>query len=298
ILVHLTGDPAAIVLRRSFGHSLVMLPLWSLLLALVLRRFYPRAGLRERFGLALLGASVHLFFDLVNSFGVLLLWPFSNWRPELAIVFIVDFVLAGLLAAPLLVCIPRRMRGHLAPLSRAALIGVVLYVLLCGANRALAARSLAAQQASGGGRAEFSYVFPEPLGPHRWRGVVRRGDAYQVYLIRPLSGRAEVVTRLRTHADDPLVRPVRETQLARRLERFFKAPVWEVREQSNPRAADPTEVCVHDLRFMPVAVSRPTIFGFCFLAHADGRVEGIAGRRMEASPVPGAAPSAREAVRK
>src|SRR5712692_2481641 len=101
-VVHLTGNPAAVLMRRTFGHSLLLLPFWALLLALALRRFYPRPGARTLFGLCLLGAGVHLLFDLINSFGVVLLWPLSSWRPELALVFIIDFVLTGLVALPLL----------------------------------------------------------------------------------------------------------------------------------------------------------------------------------------------------
>src|SRR5207249_11043357 len=73
----LLGSPAGVVFRRTFGHSLFLLPLWSLLLALLLRRFYPRVRLPSLFGLTLLGAAIHLYFDLINSFGVVLLWPFS-----------------------------------------------------------------------------------------------------------------------------------------------------------------------------------------------------------------------------
>src|SRR5437899_2768976 len=163
-VVHLTGDPGAVLMRRTFGHSLFLVPFWAFLLALALRRRYSRPGIRALFALCLLGAAVHLFFDLINSFGVVLLWPFSAWRPELALVFIIDFVLTGLLALPLLLAWARRMRPHLAALSRLSLACVALYLLICGAGRARAA-TLLAPEARG---ADFAYVFPEPLGPQRW----------------------------------------------------------------------------------------------------------------------------------
>ncbi|HET6464271.1 MAG TPA: metal-dependent hydrolase, partial [Nitrospiria bacterium] len=179
-VVHLTGDPTAILMRRTFGHSVFLLPLWSLCLALILRRFYPQVGFGRLFGLTLLGAFVHLFFDLVNSFGVVLLWPFSDWRPELAIIFIIDLILTGLLAAPLLLSVFRRLRPHLVLMSRIAMAGVAVYILFCEGNRMIARQALASESAQLTPRPEFSYVFPEPLGPHRWRGVVRTGDRYSI----------------------------------------------------------------------------------------------------------------------
>jgi membrane-bound metal-dependent hydrolase YbcI (DUF457 family) len=312
VLVHLTGDPGAIVLRRSFGHSIFLLPVWSLLLALLLSRFYPRVRLRERFGLALLGCCVHVLFDLVNSFGVLLLWPFSDWRPELAIVFIIDLVLAGLLAAPLLLCIPRRMRARLPALSRAAIAGVAVYVLLCGAGRARAVGILAAEArrepllAPARGAPDFTYVFPEPLGPHRWRGVLRRGSEYELWLIRPLTGAARLRARFLTRDDDPRVRRAKVAPLAIRLERFFKAPVWQIEEGGRPgvrgeadgsEGSDPAGAavaCVHDLRFRPLLADRPGAFEFCFRVHGDGRVAPLTetlvprtGGRMRDTGAPG-----------
>ena len=228
-VVHLGGDPAALLLRRSFGHSLFLLPVWALLLAAVLKRFHPRHRGRDLLGLTLLGSAVHLVFDLVNSFGVLLLWPFSQWRPEWAIVFIIDLALTGLLAAPLLLALVPRLRPRLATMSRWALAGAAGYLLACAGCRTAAAADLAREVRSHGVSPELSYVFPEPLGPHRWRGVIREGGTYTLYLIRPLQGRIEARGRIRTATGDPEVERARASPLGRRLERFFKAPVWQIR---------------------------------------------------------------------
>lgn len=275
ILVHITGDPAAVTLRRSFGHSLLLLPVWCLLLAWILRRIWPRLGLRTHFGLAVLGSAVHLVFDLVNSFGVLLLWPVSIWRPELAMVFIIDLALALVVVLPLAVCIPRRMRRLLTPLSRAAMAGVIVYLCVCAGGR-LMARDLL--NAAAGGTPGFAYVFPEPLGPHRWRGVTRHGAAYDLWLLRPFTGAADRVRAVANDRDDPAVAAARASPLGVRLERFFKAPVWEASPQAgDPGAGNPApgdrSVCVSDLRFRSIVLDRGTAFRFCFRVLSDGTVE-------------------------
>ncbi len=269
-LVHLTGDPTAILLRRTFGHSLLTLPFWAIALSAVLKRFYPHLDLKRLFVMTFVGAIAHVFFDFINSFGVVLFWPLSHWRPELAIVFIIDLFLSGLLALPLLLCLPRLMRPYLIPLSRIAVVFVALYLLFCGANRVLALRALAEESEHLQSQPEFTYVFPEPLGPHRWRGVLRKGDTYRIFLIGSLSGRIEPKGEAQTKLGDPNVQQVRNTPLAHRLEWFFKAPVWEVQ---TPLLSNKAEVTIHDLRFRSAVIDREAPFVYRFYVYRDGRVE-------------------------
>jgi membrane-bound metal-dependent hydrolase YbcI (DUF457 family) len=276
VLAQITGDPAAILMRRTFGHSLILLPFWAMLFAIAARYFYRQHRLRVLFGLAALGMAVHLFFDLVNSFGVVLLWPFSDWRPELAIIFILDFFLTGFLAAPLLLCLVSRIRPYLILLSKLSVALIVVYVLFCSVSRVQALEGLEAEAASSGIQPDFRYVFPEPLGPHRWRGVLREGEIYHIYLIHSLSGRIEPKGAVRTRTGDPNVQQARATPLARRLEWFFKTPVWTVGTNSGRneiRGADPVEVFVYDLRFRPLMIERRGSFEYRFRIYRNGRVE-------------------------
>ena len=251
--VHLTLDPRAVLLRRTFGHSLFLVPLWSLALAWVLRRRYRHLGLRALFGMVLTGAAVHLVFDLINSFGVVLLWPLSPARPELAWVFIIDFVLTGLLLLPLLLALVRPLRPHLAAMSRGALAAVALYLAFCGYCRAEATRLLERQ-----GPADSSYVFPEPLGPQRWRGVARQGARDDLYLVRPLSGAVEARGSVTSDLGDPRVVAARATDFGRRLDAFFKSPVWQI---ERGKGGD-ERVVAWDLRFKSLVVDRAPAFKF------------------------------------
>jgi inner membrane protein len=267
-VVHLTGDPAAILLRRTFGHSIFMFPFWSIVLTFILKRFYPHLSLRVLFGLSLLGCAVHIFFDLVNSFGVVLLWPISDWRPELGIIFIIDLLLTGLVAAPLLFSISRRTRHHLVRFSRVSIACVAAYVIFCGANRVIAMQALAAEQSSLGIRPNFSYVFPEPFGPHRWKGVSREQNTYRLYLVHSLTSRIEHIAEIRTDANDPRVRHVRTEALAHRLEWFFKAPVWRI---TNDSLNSITDVEVYDLRFRTILINRKPPFVYHFIINKNGQ---------------------------
>ncbi|HEU5181400.1 MAG TPA: metal-dependent hydrolase [Candidatus Polarisedimenticolia bacterium] len=267
-VVMLSGDPRAVLLRRTFGHSLLLLPFWILLGVPLLRRLAPKLGFREVLALVAAGVGLHLLLDLVNSFGVVLLWPLSDWRPELASVFILDFILTGLLALPLLICLPRSRREKLEGAARASLALVAVYLLFCSLSRGLAGSILAREAASIHPPPEFSYVFPEPLGPHRWRGVLRQGNTYRLYLIHSLSGRIEPRRELTTQLGDLQVEAARASPPGRRVESFFKAPVWEVEARGNP-----SDIQVSDLRFGSLLLDREPVFVFDFEVYPDLRVE-------------------------
>jgi membrane-bound metal-dependent hydrolase YbcI (DUF457 family) len=272
-LVMLAGDPTAVMMRRTFGHSLLLLPLWCVALAWLVRLRWRHLTRLELLGMVAVGAGLHLFFDLINSFGVVLLWPLSAARPELAWVFIIDLILTGLLAAPLLVALAPRWRPRLASLSRAAIAAVAVYLALCGAGHARAMTLLERAAVDGatddsasdlgpdwvevGSPAppDFLYVFPEPLGPHRWRSVTRTGDRYRLHLINVLTGSVTFRREVTTGVADPRVARARATPLGRRLEAFFKAPVWEVGPESGVAG-------VYDLRFTSFVLDRPAVFRF------------------------------------
>lgn len=269
-LVMLKHDPAAITLRRTFGHSVFLFPVWAFLLALIFKKVYPHKKLSTLYLLCLLGAALHVFFDLINSFGVVALWPFSLYRPELAIVFIVDFFLLALLIAPFAAArwLPA-WRGRLKDACRASAAAVGVYLLFCAGARAQAEVRLLRQTA--GLKPELTYVFPEPLGPQRWRGVVRFGDEYRLYLIRTFSARTDLWGIQRTDEDTPAVEAVkRSSPLAQRLLAFFKAPVWSVRPDPGGQGA---LVTLYDLRFVSLVFPQRRGFTYRFLVRPDGVVE-------------------------
>jgi membrane-bound metal-dependent hydrolase YbcI (DUF457 family) len=91
--------------HRSITHSLVMLPLWALLLAAVTRAFAKWrkwdapsfAGLSAIYGVGILS---HILLDLVTSFGTMIWSPLDWSRPAWDLIFIVDFTLTAILLLP------------------------------------------------------------------------------------------------------------------------------------------------------------------------------------------------------
>jgi membrane-bound metal-dependent hydrolase YbcI (DUF457 family) len=91
--------------HRSLTHSLVLLPLWALLLAGITHAF---AGWRkwEAPSFAALSAIYaagilsHILLDLVTTFGTMIWSPLQWSRPAWDLIFIVDFTLTAILLVP------------------------------------------------------------------------------------------------------------------------------------------------------------------------------------------------------
>jgi inner membrane protein len=90
--------------HRNITHSLVMLPVWALLLAALTVFLVRRANwLAPGFGLLFLiyaaGLGSHVFLDLITSFGTMIWSPLSYARPAGDWVYIIDLSLTGHFAA-------------------------------------------------------------------------------------------------------------------------------------------------------------------------------------------------------
>jgi inner membrane protein len=186
-------DGADLFLRghRTATHSLVGT---AAIIAIVAAAFwfagrkYPKfaVGILPALAICAVGAGVHLLLDLLNGYGVKLLWPFNpHWYAwDLADAvdsWIVFFLLAGLLLPELFRLVleeigskPKR-HGR----QRGAIIGLVFVAL------AIAGRGFAHQRAvalldsrdySGQAPLEVA-AFPRPSNPLVWSGAVETDNA-------------------------------------------------------------------------------------------------------------------------
>jgi len=251
------------MLRRTHSHAILALPVLASLLALVLQRRYREQSWRVLFGLSCLGIALHLLFDLVNSFGVVLLWPFTLRRFELASVFIIDLFIWVVTLVPIAagrwLSEERRLLAY-----RLSIAAVGLYVVLSLAAHARSEALIRDQLAREDIRPDAVRVFPEPLGPHRFRATVRVGDSWSIYLCSVLSGTCDRRSVLATSHSSPRVAEILASPRGRALHRFMAAPVWT--ELPDGR------VTVFDLRFAPIVVSRSPTFRVEF---APGSLEPV-----------------------
>jgi membrane-bound metal-dependent hydrolase YbcI (DUF457 family) len=91
--------------HRSLTHSLVLLPLWVLLLAAVTRTFanwrkWEAPSFAALSAIYAVGLLSHILLDLVTSFGTMIWSPLEWSRPAWDLIFIVDFTLTAIFLVP------------------------------------------------------------------------------------------------------------------------------------------------------------------------------------------------------
>jgi inner membrane protein len=158
-------------------HSLLLLPLWALLIAAV---FVAAMRRRDAFGeaaaVAALGLATHVAADAVTAYGVMLWYPLSTRRFGLGATFLVNVWIGAIALGGVLLALRLRRR---APAAIAiGLVGVVVAAQVGLQQRALAA-GRASAQAQGLAYERLS-AFAQPLSPLHWKLIASTGTQHQV----------------------------------------------------------------------------------------------------------------------
>lgn len=269
-LSYFGGPSAFLAWHRTVSHSLV----GAATIALITAAIFWLAGRRDpsnprRFapGLAVsvAGAALHVLLDLTDSYGVKLLWPFSQRWYAWDLAPSLDPSLIALLVAALFLPTLFRMvstevgarpKRSGADFAVIALLGFVF--LYFGARTILHEHAFTQLNSRRYQRAEPIRVaaFPEPV-PFDWHGVVETDgtvDEIEVALFggAPLDpDRAQVQFK---PMESPMLDRARQTAEVRAFLSFARFPFASV-----TRSDDGYEVVIRDLRFAPSLPDEPAI---------------------------------------
>lgn len=163
--------------HRGLSHSLVMLPVWALLLSALMYPFFKaEIPFRTLFGLCALGLATHLTFDYLTLYGIKLFSPLSERRYALSWLFDLDPWLGLLAGLSLLAGLYSR---------RCAVIGVLtvgIYLGLCGVYQQRALLILENRVANETTAVKL-HVLPQAFFPLHWKLLVEREDHYEQALV-------------------------------------------------------------------------------------------------------------------
>jgi inner membrane protein len=253
IVLEARSDAAYILFHRGLTHSLVGLVILPLALAAGL--WWAHGG-RTRFSwLALIsaaGVAMHLLYDVVTTWGTMLLYPFSSERFALDWLFIVDLVTWALPVGVLVVSARRPRRGRLAVV--AWLLALFLYGFSAAAIHERAVSAVAEAERAGGRHVAVAVALPRPGAPLRWSGMAvappeEPDPRIAVYRVQGLPPRAALVDRIPRGFDDPWVARAFATREGQAYLWWARVPVADV-ERSGGVAA----VTLRDLRFSRAVV--------------------------------------------
>jgi inner membrane protein len=234
ILYWLHRPVAALGFRRGWTHGVLAMAVWPWVVAGVLvawdrwvrRRRHPErapAVPRQLVLVSLVAVLTHPLLDLLNTYGVRLLMPFSGHWFHGDTLFIADPWMWLVLGLGWLVAQQLRRRGSPRPerAARAALAVATAYVLAMAASD-LAARGIVrrATLADGGPPVGGLMVSPRPVDPFYRSVVIQRDGAYELgtfdFLGRPHFRPGRVVPR-ENGLDAPAVRAAAAATSAGRI---------------------------------------------------------------------------------
>ena len=239
--MRLVGASAFLHGHRTATHSLVgtlFLVLTVTGVSWIAGRTYPKfqVGFLSALIICTLGAGTHLLLDMLNSYGVNLLWPFSSKWFALDLAppadwWIIVFLLAGLLLPELLRLIheeigSKPMRGR----QRGAIVGLILVSLF------VAGRGLAHQRAltildsrEYRGQAPVRVAaFPKPATPLVWLGVMETDNAILNIDVTLTPGSAFDPDQAEVHfkpQDSSALKSAVESQVAKDFLNFARFPL-------------------------------------------------------------------------
>lgn len=253
-VLYTRGSSEYLLWHRGITHSLVGLAVLPPILAAGLWLGYSgRTRFRWFALLAFAGVGLHLVYDVVTSWGTMLLFPFDLTRFALDWLFIVDLATWGAAVAALVAARHRPGRSRSAA---AGFLGVVfVYGAVAGSLHERAAAEVARAEARAGRSATEVRVVPRFAAPLRWNGfAVAPADSPEprIAWYGILGGDARLVGRLERGFDGPWVERALATRDGQAYLWWARMPVARTRVEG-----DVVEVAFSDLRYRPTIV--PTV---------------------------------------
>lgn len=162
--------------HRGETHSLLMFPLWALLLSWIFSRMFKSpGGWRDFYGLTAVALLIHIFGDWITSYGTQLFAPLSHQTYSLGTTFIIDPLISLVLLLGYLGSLWKKSSLRPAQLS-VLVVAVWIGVQFYWKQQALDTGDAYAQ-AQGWNGAQVS-AEPRPIAPFNWTVIIRENERY------------------------------------------------------------------------------------------------------------------------
>ncbi len=238
------GPELYLIHHRSLTHSFFRGILSAAIFTWLFRAFVKSLPFKRGFSIAYLFISLHIFLDLITSYGTQIFYPFTNARYTLACVFIID-PLYMIVMGYFLFRSVRASEQRRPSLARIGLVWVLMYPMLTlGIRYGLEAhveRQLARRHAA----FELVSLSPDALSPFFWKVIVEHEDSYEIgglNLFRPLASLS--FTSFQKAGPALFLNLARQAELFKTFAWFFDYPVV-----NTVRNGATTLVTLGDLRF-------------------------------------------------
>lgn len=170
--------------HRGITHSVIMLPLWALVLAflfVILAR--GKYTWRAFLGLCALGIGAHIAGDVITAFGTMIFAPLSSLRVSLPTTFIIDPYFTAIIVAGLIASTVWKQTRLPAVVGLGVLAVYVGFQGILHQRAVTVGETYAQDRQLRGVRVQ---AIPQPFSPFNWMVIVKRDDIYHMAYVNLL----------------------------------------------------------------------------------------------------------------
>lgn len=186
IIARFFGTLNYLEMHRGITHSIIMLPIWALLISVVYakisRNYYHW---KDFYLISLFGVGIHIAGDVITAYGTMVFAPFSIYKLAWPTTFIIDFYFTGIILIAIIFAFIFRNKGqHIAVAGFACLLSYIGYQGILSQQ----AGELAEKYSKENKIINYKIsVMPQPFSPYHWKAIIKTDEVYQVGYIDLMS---------------------------------------------------------------------------------------------------------------
>ncbi len=288
ILFRLVSEQSYLNNHRGITHSIILLPLWGILLSLFFVSILkykiflkkhteeiPAINIKtfiELYIISIFGIIFHIAADLITTYGTMILLPIDNQKFAYGSVFIIDLIFTGIIVVGILFSHFCRKYSKSPQIAQIFTILLIAYV---GTTQVLKINALEKAKLNFDLESNEQYysftILPQPLSPFKWK-VYAYHSSTEVFYSTTLNllDKTETPTwdyapKWGTNPDwQPLAKMAWKDNNFAQIRHFFALPAFHSIQENEG------SVCLffQDLRFSNKYVSNPFVYGLC--SHESG----------------------------
>lgn len=242
-LVGLLSPELYLIHHRGITHSFAGGVLVALIISLLFRLFSPGQNLKRVFIISYSIILLHIFLDLITSYGTQIFYPFSRTRYAIGSVFIIDPLFTSIMLILLLSSYIIKKRS--AAIAVTTLFFVVLYPMLNLGVKMYTQKYINEKLIAENIPHDSVGIEPELFSPVIWKVIVEDNNNYMLFGLNIFDLKRPFYPDMYQKADVAKMLTLAEKASIFRTFAWFAAyPVMDVEEQDNLK-----RIYFSDLRF-------------------------------------------------
>lgn len=191
IITRLFGTLTYLDMHRGITHSILFLPFWAYLLAIIFSKLSRnKYHWKDFYLISLIGIASHIAGDLITAYGTMVFAPFSIMKFSWPTTFIIDFYFSSIIILGIILFLSFRQQGKTIAIT--SLIMLFSYVGYQGVLHNKAVQVAESYSKIKDINVSQIYAMPQPFSPYHWKLIIKSDGQYLVSYINLVSEKIKI----------------------------------------------------------------------------------------------------------